>query len=179
MGVFDIVTGGLGILGGAASELDEYKQGQKMVGLLEDQLPDIAKAEQYTKQMFDIRSKLLGTQKSNRLGELGFKTGRSMFDLFESARGIESKSGFSGSGAIERGKERGLEGIQTQHEFGSQSIYDLFAERQLSAQERRDAQLAQLSQQRRSIEMQMASIDQEEPGFLTKVIGGVGDFLGL
>ena len=86
----------------------DWEKTQEMYGLFQEQLEEYPEMKQGLEDIFNKQKELFRTQHANKAEELGFQTQGSIYDFMTKYRGAQSKSGFGGSGALERGRERGV-----------------------------------------------------------------------
>jgi hypothetical protein len=84
-----------------------------------------------------------------RLGILGQQRGASIYELLQKYNTQTAKSGFAGSGALD-----------TQLQFETSSVYDLFAGKGFELLSQQQSQLSELAAQERSLRVQLAGLNQ-------------------
>jgi len=141
----------------------EWQQQVSLYNLLGEQLEKYPEMKQGLEDVFNKQKDLFQAQYSNRAEDLSFQTSGSIYDFMTKYRGAQSKSGFGGSGALERGRERGTGRIQQSHEFGMQNLFDSFQERKLGAQKEYLSGLTELEKFKSDLLAQMASMDIDPP----------------
>lgn len=157
-----------GAASGASQRRKEERREGEMARLISGEVPRIEEAIGAAGDVYGMQIGLLETQRRNEMEQVGWQTGTSLFDLMQQAGAVRGKAGFAGFGAVEREQQRGMGDILTGAEFKQQSIYDVFAGRELEAQLERDRQVSELEQRRRDIEVQLAGM-----GYGAKTVFGM------
>jgi hypothetical protein len=203
--ILDIVTFGLGQLGGASermesyeaekytsqrqyeTELEEWKRNKEIYGLMGEELPEIDTAMDVTRKFYGQKEQLYKTQQRNKFGEFGLETGRTALDIFNKYSGMQSAQGFQG-GATQANLQRTRSEFESTSSYGRQNIMDIFNEKMLENVIQRESAISELTGKKREIEIGMAGLDitapkkpyePEKPGWLTQSLAGIGNFLGF
>jgi len=169
--------------------MEQWQYNRDMYDLFKEQLEQYPEMKRGLEDIFGKQKELFRTQYANKAEELGFQSSGSIYDFMTKYRGAQARSGFSGSGALEKGRERGVGQIQQGHEFGMQSLFDVWKSKELGAEKEYLGDLSALDKWRADLRTEMASMDTDIPGLfdflgqaLTDPIGGwqdIGSAIGF
>jgi len=153
--------------------MEQWQHNREMYDLLGEELEKYPEMKQGLEDIFNKQKDLFRAQYSNQAEELGFQSSGSIYDFMTKYRGAQGRSGFSGSGALERGRERGVGRLQKSHEFGMQSLFDVFKGKELGAEKEYLGDLSALDKWKADLRTQMAGIDTDAPTFWDRMWTGL------
>jgi len=143
--------------------MQDWQYNQQMYDAFQEQIDKYPELKRQLGEMSENQMKLLLAQYQNKQEELGFETSESLYDFMTKYQGAQGRSGFAGSGALERGRERGMGSIQKGFEFGSQSLFDWMKQGKLDITKDYWSKSADLDKWRSDLQMQQTQLDTKPP----------------
>lgn len=134
--ILPVAASAYGIVSSEQQKNREQKTYEQMRGVIDTELLKFPGMEQDINRMY-----------GQRLGILGQQQGSSIYEILQKHNASEAKSGFSGSGALE-----------SQLQFETTSVYDLFAGKGFELLSQKQSQLSDLEAQARGLRVQRAGL---------------------
>jgi len=154
-----VIGFGIDILSGASARSKQRKQAKKIAGIIDEELAKFPEAISAVEDIYGARTDITGAQKEREMERLTTESGQNIYDFMESYRAASGQSGFAGSGALERGREQYLGRAQQKYTYGIETIYDLFAEKDIENLIERERRLSEIEAQRTNLRIQRAGLD--------------------